>query len=74
MPHIPDYVPIPWAQTLQKWVIGTGVLGGLGAAGCFSDNLVAPGMVFGAASVGLLFVASKIKTRKRYVGGTGRYR
>lgn len=74
MPSFPPYIINKTAQKFQTGFCVVGVLFGLVAYGSFSNGEAGGGLACAAIAAASFFIASKIKTKKHYVGGSGIYK
>jgi hypothetical protein len=74
MAYIKDEIEIPGRKKLQAWLFGIGAFLGF-IAFCAAKNGDGQGMlVCGAIGAGLIFIGTKVKTKKKlqHYGGTYR--
>ncbi|MEM8985620.1 MAG: hypothetical protein AAGC95_02765 [Pseudomonadota bacterium] len=74
MANIPDEVVNKTAVKIQQGIAIVGVFVGFVSFGAFSNDEPMAGVVSALIALGLFWVASMVKTRKRLVGGSARYR
>lgn len=74
MPYVPDYVTNKTAQRVQTIFAVVGIFFGLAAFGGFSAGDPGGGFTCAAIAAASIFIAAKIKTKKKYIGGSGHYR
>lgn len=72
MPKVPDYVVNKEAQKAQAVFVVAAILFGLASFGMFEngDNGFMPGLI----AFVLFVIGCMVKTKKKYVGGTGVYK
>lgn len=74
MAYLPDTQEIPGRKKLRAIVAGIGVASGLLAFG-FVQNGNGKGFLISAGlAAALIFIATKIKTERKLIGGGGVYR
>tara|TARA_R110002110_G_scaffold233757_3_gene449482 strand:- start:2315 stop:2560 length:246 start_codon:yes stop_codon:yes gene_type:complete len=72
--RIPGEIENKGAATVQKWFVVGGLGSGVISWAAFSNDAAGTGFWAAVICVGALFIASKIRTKKKFKGGAGIYK